>query len=179
MKAERIKASIRTIRDWPQDGINFRDVTTLFEDPAVFRAVLNAMAGWATARDFDIVVGIDARGFVLAGALAFQLNLPLVLARKKGKLPYHTLSEDYALEYGIATIETHETPRVQGKRVLILDDLLATGGTARATARLMRRLGAESVAFAAIINLIELPGAAALAGDAIECFTVIDFTEDE
>lgn len=179
MKAERIKASIRTIKDWPHAGINFRDVTTLFENPDAYRAVLNRLAGWATDEEFDIVVGIDARGFILAGALAYQQHLPLVLVRKKGKLPFSTISEDYALEYGTATIETHESELVKGKRVLIVDDLLATGGTALAAASLMRRLGAAHIGFAAIIDLVELPGRENLAKEGIEAFTIIDFTEDE
>lgn len=179
MKAERIKASIRTIRDWPKPGINFRDVTTLFEDPAAYRAVINRLSGWATDEAFDVVVGIDARGFILAGALAFQQHLPLVLIRKKGKLPFKTISEDYALEYGQATIEAHESELVVGQRVLIVDDLLATGGTAIAAAKLMRRLGAADVGFAAIIDLVELPGRKALAQNGIDAYTILDFTEDE
>ncbi|WP_309382697.1 adenine phosphoribosyltransferase [Cerasicoccus frondis] len=179
MKAERIKASIRTIKDWPHAGINFRDVTTLFEDPEAYRAVLNRIAGWATDEEFDIVVGIDARGFILAGSLAYQQHKPLVLVRKKGKLPFTTISEDYQLEYGEATIETHDTPLIDGKRILIVDDLLATGGTALAAARLMRRLGAAHIGFAAIIDLVELPGRKALAKEGIDAFTVIEFTEDE
>ncbi|GHB90810.1 adenine phosphoribosyltransferase [Cerasicoccus arenae] len=179
MKAERIKASIRTIRGWPHEGINFRDVTTLFEDPAAFRSVLNRIAGWAEEEEFDIVVGIDARGFILAGALAYQQHLPLVLVRKKGKLPFTTISEDYELEYGSATVETHDSPIIEGKRVLIVDDLLATGGTALAAARLIRRLGARAVSFAAIIDLVELPGREALTKSGIDVYTVIDFTEAE
>ncbi|MGE9295851.1 MAG: adenine phosphoribosyltransferase [Puniceicoccales bacterium] len=179
MKAERIKASIRTIRDWPKEGINFRDVTTLFEDPAAFRAVLNHISGWATDQEFDLVVGIDARGFILAGVLAYQLHVPLVLVRKKGKLPYSTISEDYTLEYGTATIETHDSPLIENKRVLIVDDLLATGGTAIAATKLMRRLKAKEVAFTSIIDLVDLPGKAALAQENVETFTVVDFTEAE
>jgi len=179
MKAERIKASIRTIRDWPKPGINFRDVTTLFEDPAAYRAVMNRLAGWATDEEFDIVVGIDARGFILAGALAYQQHLPLVLVRKKGKLPFKTISEDYELEYGQATIETHESELVSGKRVLVVDDLLATGGTAIAAANLMRRLGAAHIGFAAVIDLVELPGRGNLAKEGIDAYTILDFTEDE
>lgn len=179
MKAERIKASIRTIRDWPKPGINFRDVTTLFEDPAAFRAVINRLSGWATDEEFDVVVGIDARGFILAGAIAFQQNLPLVLIRKKGKLPFRTISEDYELEYGQATIETHESELITGKRVLIVDDLLATGGTAIAAAKLMRRLGAAHIGFAAIIDLVELPGRETLTKEGIDAHTILDFTEEE
>lgn len=179
MKAEQIKASIRTIRNWPKEGINFRDVTTLFEDPAAYRAVINRISGWATEKQFDVVVGIDARGFILAGALAYQLHVPLVLVRKKGKLPFTTLSEDYSLEYGTATIETHDSLLIQGKRVLIVDDLLATGGTALAATKLMRRLNAETVSFTAIIDLVDLPGRQALTDAQVEAFTVVDFTEAE
>ncbi|MEO0796037.1 MAG: adenine phosphoribosyltransferase [Verrucomicrobiota bacterium] len=179
MNVDKIKASIRTVRGWPKEGINFRDVTTLFEDPTAFRAVLNRLSGWATDQEFDLVVGVDARGFILSGVLAYQLHLPLVLARKKGKLPFNTICEDYSLEYGTATIETHDTPLIDGKRVLIIDDLLATGGTALATAKLMRRLNATSVSFAAIIDLVELPGRQALKDANIDCFTVVEFNETE
>jgi len=179
MTEDEIKSNIRTIRDWPKSGINFRDVTTLFENPECYHSVIEKIATWATARGYDSIAGIDARGFILSGALAFQLKLPLVLVRKKGKLPYSTIFEDYELEYGTATVETHETELVQGKKVLVVDDLLATGGTALAAIRLMRRLGAEEVDFAAIIDLVELPGRKALDNAGVTTFTVCGFNETE
>ncbi|WP_221773376.1 adenine phosphoribosyltransferase [Ruficoccus amylovorans] len=179
MTEEAIKSNIRTIRDWPKPGINFRDVTTLFENADCFRAVIKSLVGWARERDLNCLAGIDARGFVLAGALAYELGLPLVLVRKKGKLPAETLSENYTLEYGQATIEVHNTDTIRGQRVLVIDDLLATGGTALAAIRLMRRLGAERVDFAAIINLSELPGQQLLHEDGIHTFALCNFNESE
>ena len=125
------------------------------------------------------MAGIDARGFVLAGALAYELQLPLVLIRKKGKLPAETLSENYTLEYGQATIEVHDTETIREQRVLVVDDLLATGGTALAAIRLMRRLGAERVDFATIINLSELPGRQLLENTGIHTYALCNFNETE
>lgn len=174
-----IKKAIRTVPNWPKDGVNFRDVTTLFERPSEFRTAVDHLSQWAGQKRFEVVTGVDARGFLIASVLAYQLGLPLVLARKKGKLPYDTLTESYSLEYGMAEIEAHATESVRGKQVLVVDDLLATGGTALAVVRLMRRLGANAVSFAAIINLIDLPGAAALAEQKVEYFTLVDFSESE
>lgn len=174
-----IKKAIRTVPNWPVQGVNFRDVTTLFERPAEFRQAVDILADWSRTEGFEVVTGVDARGFLIAGVLAYQLGLPLVLARKKGKLPYDTLTESYSLEYGKAEIEAHETDSVRGKKVLVVDDLLATGGTALAAVRLMRRLGASKVSFAAIINLIDLPGARALQEQDVAHFTLVDFSEEE
>lgn len=176
---ESIKKAIRTVVNWPIEGINFRDVTTLFEKPVEFRQAVDLLAQWAKKSGYEVITGVDARGFLIAGVLAYQLGLPLVLVRKKGKLPYETLSESYALEYGTAEIEAHATESVQGRRVLVVDDLLATGGTAMAAVRLMHRLGAAQVGFAAIINLVDLPGAGWLAKEGVEHFTLVNFTEDE
>lgn len=176
---EAIKKAIRTVPNWPLEGINFRDVTTLFEKPAEFRQAVDLLAQWTRGNGYEVITGVDARGFLIAGVLAYQLGVPLVLARKKGKLPYETLTESYSLEYGTAEIEAHATGSVRGKRVLVVDDLLATGGTAMAAVRLMRRLGAAEVAFAAIINLIDLPGAALLNAEGVAYFTLVDFSETE
>lgn len=174
-----IKKAIRTVPHWPIEGINFRDVTTLFERPAEFRQAVDLLANWTKQNGYEVITGVDARGFLIAGVLAYQLGVPLVLARKKGKLPYETLTESYTLEYGTAEIETHATEGVRGKRVLVVDDLLATGGTAMAAVRLMRRLGAAEVAFAAIINLVDLPGASLLEVEKVNYFTLVNFSEDE
>ncbi|MGE9294611.1 MAG: adenine phosphoribosyltransferase [Puniceicoccales bacterium] len=179
MTEDAIKSNIRTIRNWPKPGINFRDVTTLFENSACFRTVIDRLTEWARTRQLNSVAGIDARGFVLAGALAYNLDLPLILVRKKGKLPAETLSENYTLEYGQATIEVHDTDTIRGQRVLVVDDLLATGGTALAAVRLMRRLGAEQVDFATIINLCELPGRQLLENAGIHTFALCSFNETE
>ncbi|MEM9226476.1 MAG: adenine phosphoribosyltransferase, partial [Verrucomicrobiota bacterium] len=119
------------------------------------------------------------RGFILSGALAYELKLPLVLVRKKGKLPGDTITEDYELEYGQATIEAHETELIRGHKVLVIDDLLATGGTALAAVRLMRRLGADAVDFAALIDLTELPGRKHLENAGVNTYAVCGFTESE
>ncbi len=179
MTEEAIKSNIRTVRDWPKAGINFRDVTTLFENPDCYHSVIKQLAEWAKSREYDSIAGIDARGFILSGALAYELKLPLVLVRKKGKLPYSTIFEDYELEYGTATVETHETELIRDHKVLVVDDLLATGGTALAAIRLMRRLGASGVDFAAIIDLVELPGRQVLKNAGVEAFTVCGFNETE
>lgn len=176
---EAIKKAIRTVPNWPLEGVNFRDVTTLFEKPEEFRHGVDLLAQWTRQNGYEVVTGVDARGFLIAGVLAYQLGVPLVLARKKGKLPYETLTESYALEYGTAEIEAHATESVRDRRVLVVDDLLATGGTAMAVVRLMRRLGAVEVGFAAIINLIDLPGATLLAKEGVERFTLVDFSENE
>lgn len=179
MNVQELKQTIRTVRGFPKPGINFRDVTPVFEAPAVFQKSIDALCAWARDKEFGVLAGIDARGFLLAGAMAVQLNLPLVLVRKKGKLPADTLAVDYALEYGQATIEVHRTDICQDQAVLIVDDLLATGGTALATAHLLRQLGAARLGFGALINLMELPGAAKLAEQDVTAHCLCEFNESE
>ena len=174
-----LKARVRTIRGWPKDGINFRDVTTLFHDPEAFRVMVEAFAIDCTQQRIDLIAAVDARGFIVGGALAYQLHKPFVLVRKKGKLPYRTLSADYALEYGSATIEVHTDACAPGDRVLIVDDLIATGGTLRAAAGLFRRLGGTVVGVAAVIDLPELGGSAALRADGLVVHTLCAFSEHE
>src|SRR5258706_6463329 len=158
-----LKARIRTVRDWPKALVNFRDVTTLFGDPDAFRAIVQASAPQSRRVRADRIAAVDARGFILGGAVAYDTHTPFALVRKKGKLPYKTVSADYALEYGSATIEIHADACVPGDRVLIVDDLIATGGTLLAAAKLFRSLGGEVVGVAAVIHLPELGGAPEIA----------------
>jgi adenine phosphoribosyltransferase len=155
---------IRTIPDFPHEGILFRDVTTLFADPRGFRlAVDQLLAPYVGAR-IDMVVGLEARGFILGGAVAHQLSKGFVPIRKKGKLPSRTIAQDYTLEYGKATVEIHDDALEAGQKVLLVDDLLATGGTAEAGIRLVERLGAEVVGCAFVIDLPDLGGRKRLEG---------------
>jgi adenine phosphoribosyltransferase len=155
-----ITARIRDIPDYPQPGVVFKDITPLLADGQAFSAVVDALA--ATCRGVDKVAGIEARGFILAAPVACLLGVGFVPVRKKGKLPAATFSEDYKLEYGTATIEVHQDAFDPGDRVLIVDDVLATGGTARASADLVRRAGAQVAGIAVLIELSFLEGRAKL-----------------
>ncbi len=177
--AATIKERIRTVRDWPIPGVNFRDVTTLFHDPEAFRILVETIAWDATRQGVNLIAAVDARGFILGGALAYQLHRPFMLVRKKGKLPFRTVGADYALEYGSASIEIHADACKAGDRVLIVDDLIATGGTVLAAAGLIRSLGAEVVGVAAIIDLPELGGSARLRAAGLDVRAVCSFTETE
>ncbi|MEH6519636.1 adenine phosphoribosyltransferase [Sulfitobacter sp.] len=149
---------IRTIPDFPHKGIMFRDVTTLFADPRGFRMAIDQMLHPYAGMRIDKVVGLEARGFIMGGAIAHQLSVGFVPIRKKGKLPGKTLQQDYKLEYGEATMEIHDDAVRAGEKVLVIDDLLATGGTAEAGIKLLERLGAEIVSTSFIIDLPELGG---------------------
>ena len=174
-----LKARIRTVRNWPNAGINFRDVTTLFHDPEAFRVLVESFSLDATRLGVNLLAAVDARGFILGGALAYQLHKPFMLVRKKGKLPFGTVGTDYALEYGKASIEIHTDACKPGDRVLIVDDLIATGGTVLAAAKLIRSLGAEVVGVAAVIDLPELGGSAKLAAEGIAVHALCRFSEAE
>ncbi len=153
-----VKDYIRTIPDFPHEGIMFRDVTTLFSDPRGFRMAIDQMLHPYAGLQIDKVVGLEARGFILGGAIAHQLTLGFVPIRKKGKLPGAVLSEAYTLEYGEAVMEIHDDAIKPGERILVVDDLLATGGTAAAGIKLIERLGGDIVSTAFIIDLPELGG---------------------
>ncbi|MEC3862033.1 adenine phosphoribosyltransferase [Mesobacterium sp. TK19101] len=153
-----VKDYIRTIVDFPHEGIMFRDVTTLFADPRGFRMAVDQLLHPYSGLHFDKVVGLEARGFILGGAVAHQLSAGFVPIRKKGKLPGAVISEDYTLEYGEAVVEIHDDAIQPGERVLVVDDLLATGGTAEAGIKLVERLGGEIVGCAFIIDLPDLGG---------------------
>jgi adenine phosphoribosyltransferase len=179
MDSATLKSKIRTVRGWPKPGVNFRDVTTLFQDAAAFRATVDALAAATTGLGADLVAAVDARGFIIGGALAYKLGLPFVLVRKKGKLPFRTVREDYALEYGTATIEVHADACRPGDRVLIVDDLIATGGTLLAAAKLFRTLQANVVGVVAVIDLPELGGSRRLAESGLVVKTLCAFSETE
>ncbi len=153
-----VKDYIRTIPNFPHDGIMFRDVTTLFLDPRGFRMAIDQMLAPYAGQRFDKVAGLEARGFILGGAIAHQLSVGFVPIRKQGKLPGKTISQSYTLEYGEATMELHDDSLQPGEKVLLVDDLLATGGTAEAGIKLIEKLGAEVIGCSFIIDLPALGG---------------------
>jgi adenine phosphoribosyltransferase len=169
---------IRTIPDYPKPGIQFRDITTLIADPVGLRAAVDGLVWpFLTAR-VDLVAGIEARGFILGGAVAHELGRGFVPIRKKGKLPAKTIGQDYQLEYGIDTIEIHADAIQPGDRVLVVDDLIATGGTAEAAIELVRRSGGEVVAAAFVVDLPDLGGANRLRDKGVAVRTLVAFEGD-
>ena len=169
---------IRTIPDYPKPGIQFRDITTLIADPVGLRAAVDGLVWpFLTAR-VDLVAGIEARGFILGGAVAHELGRGFVPIRKKGKLPGKTIGQDYQLEYGIDTIEIHADAIRPGDRVLVVDDLIATGGTAEAAIELVRRSGGEVVAAAFVVDLPDLGGANRLRDKGVAVRTLVAFEGD-
>ncbi len=169
---------IRTIPDFPVPGVQFRDVTTLFAEPVAFRRAVDELAAPYRDDGIGVVVALDARGFVLGGAIAYNLGLPFVPIRKKGKLPGRTIVEAYSLEYGEAVVEMHDDAFAAGVRVLLIDDLLATGGTAVAGVKLIERLGGNIVAASFVVNLPELGGEKRLTEMGIEVHTLCAFEGD-
>ena len=155
---ESLKAKMRSIPDYPKKGVLFWDITPLLKDGNAFRACIKGIAKPFAADKVDYVAGIEARGFIIGGAVAEALHAGFVPIRKKGKLPYKRVSIDYELEYSKETMEMHEDAVEKGSRVLIVDDLLATGGTAKASAELLQKLGAEIVGLAFAVELTELKG---------------------
>jgi adenine phosphoribosyltransferase len=168
-------ASIRTIQDYPKPGIQFRDITTLLRDRRALQITIEALsAPWRDAR-IDKVAGIEARGFILGGAVAHHLGCGFVPIRKRGKLPHETVRVAYSLEYGVDEMEMHKDAVRTGERVLLLDDLIATGGTATAAAQLLRSAGAEVVTAAFVIDLPSLGGAARLRDAGISVQSLLTF----
>ncbi|CAN5485851.1 adenine phosphoribosyltransferase [soil metagenome] len=161
MKADLL---IRDVPDFPKAGIMFKDITPVLENAEAFKEVIDALTQDVKEKGADAIVGIESRGFMFAAPMAYNLSLPFVVARKLGKLPYERISEEYELEYGTNTVEMHTDSVKPGQKVYIVDDLLATGGTAAATARLVTRLGAEVVGFGFLIKLNFLDGEKALNG---------------
>ncbi len=159
-----IKSKIREIPDWPKEGVNFKDITPLIEDSKAFRKVIDAMAKPYLGRKIDKIVGIDARGFILAAALAYKLKSGVAIVRKKGKLPSKKVSKKYALEYGSNTIEMHKDTILPGEKVLLVDDVLATGGTMAATIDLVKKLKGKIVGVDFLIELTFLNGRKKLKG---------------
>lgn len=172
------KPFIRTVPDWPQAGVQFRDITTLLSDKKVFRQLIDAFVHHYFDVEFDAVVGIDARGFILGAPIAYELNKAFIPVRKKGKLPFETLEESYDLEYGSAEVQIHADALSAGSKVLVIDDLIATGGTLKAACKLVERLGADVVECAAIVDLPDLGGSKALKADGISVFALCEFEGD-
>lgn len=162
-----LKNKIRTIPDFPKEGILFYDITTILMDPAAFKEVISELTQKFSGKRIDKVIGIDARGFILAAPLADRLNAGFVPVRKSGKLPYKTIKETYSLEYGNASIEIHEDAIKPGEKILIADDLLATGGTMEATVALVNKLKGDIVGIALLVELLELKGRDRLRGNNI------------
>ena len=170
-----LKSAIRSIPDYPKPGIMFRDITTLLGDARAFRrAVDELVQPWAGSK-IDKVAGVEARGFILGGAVAHELGRGFVPIRKKGKLPARTIGQDYSLEYGVDTIEIHADAIQKGDRVLLIDDLIATGGTAEAATELIRRSGGELVAAAFVIDLPDLGGAAKIRALDVPVHALVSF----
>lgn len=166
---------IRIIADWPKPGVQFRDITPLLRDGEAFRALIEAFAErYADAR-IDAIAGIDARGFIIGAALAYRLGCGFIPVRKAGKLPFETMCESYSLEYGESTVEVHTDAADAGDHVLLVDDLIATGGTLLATARLMQRLGARVVETAVVIDLPALGGSARLQAAGVPGFALLTY----
>jgi adenine phosphoribosyltransferase len=169
---------IRTIPDFPHEGIMFRDVTTLFSDPRGFRIAIDQLLHPYAGQPIDKVVGLEARGFILGGAIAHQLSLGFVPIRKKGKLPGKTIEQDYTLEYGTATMEVHADALQPGEKVLLVDDLLATGGTAEAGIKLIERMGAEVIGCAFVIDLPDIGGRKKLEALGMDVHALCQFEGD-
>ena len=170
-----LKQHIRTVADFPEKGIMFRDVTTLFNNAEAFTNMINQFQSSWAGHQIHAIAGIDARGFIIGGALAYKMNLPFVALRKKGKLPYETISEEYDLEYGKATLEIHKDAIKPGANVLVVDDLIATGGTAVAGINLIRALGGTVSGCGFIIDLPEIGGAEKLKSMGVEVKSLLEF----
>jgi adenine phosphoribosyltransferase len=162
---EQLKSKIRHVPDFPKPGILFYDITTLLQDPVGFHAAIDSLSLPFSNQQIDIVVGVESRGFIFGAVVADRIGAGFIPVRKPGKLPSRCVRESYALEYGTDALEMHEDAIRNGQRVLIVDDLLATGGTARATTDLVKRLGGTVHALAFLIELVELHGRSRLAGE--------------
>jgi len=171
-----IKSKVRSIPDWPIKGVIFRDITTLLQDSVAHRAISNIFYNRYVDKNIDKIVGIDARGFLFGSVLAYKLDVGFIPIRKNGKLPFTTISESYTLEYGEATIEMHADALTRGERVVIIDDLIATGGTIAAAVNLVEKLGGEIVECAFVVELPDLKGKEKLGNQKV--FSIIEFEGD-
>ena len=170
-----IKSSIKSIPNYPKEGIIFRDITTLLEVPAAFKATIDLIVEQYRDKGITKVLGTESRGFIFGAPVALALGLPFELVRKPKKLPRETISQSYQLEYGQDTLEIHVDAISEGDNVLIIDDLLATGGTVEATVKLVQRLGGEVKHAAFVINLPELGGEKRLNNLGVDCYTLVNF----
>jgi adenine phosphoribosyltransferase len=166
---------IRTIPNYPKEGIMFRDITTLLKDPTGFKLTIDQLANKYRGQKIDVIAGIEARGFILGAALAYNLGLGFIPIRKKGKLPGKTISQSYELEYGTDTIEIHDDALEKGARVLLIDDLIATGGTALGAISLIEKIGGIIHETAFIVDLPELGGAKKIEAKGIKVFALCNF----
>jgi adenine phosphoribosyltransferase len=170
---ESIKSKIRTVPHWPKKGIMFRDITTLLNDPLGFRETIDLLHDRYSNKEIDTIVGIESRGFIVGAPLAYLLGCGFVPIRKPGKLPAEVISEEYTLEYGIDKIEIHKDAINKGDRIVIVDDLLATGGTANAARNLVKKLGGNIVEFTFVIELSGLKGREKIRGENI--YSIVAF----
>ena len=170
-----LKSRIRTIPDFPKPGIQFRDITTLLKDPFGFRKLVDDLVQPFAGKRVDAVAGIAARGFIIGGAVAHQLSTGFIPVRKKDKLPWDTIGQDYELEYGTDRVEIHRDAVGEGETVLIVDDLLATGGTALATLDLLRQAGADIVGCSFVVDLPDLGGRKRLEEQGVSVLTLVEF----
>jgi adenine phosphoribosyltransferase len=174
---EYLRSFIRTMPDWPTPGVQFRDLTPIMQNPRAFRVLIDAFVHryMDPALRPDVVAGLDARGFIIGAVVAYELNVGFVPIRKKGKLPFTTIQETFELEYGSSTVEIQTDAVLPGQRVLLIDDLIATGGTMMAGKNLLEKLGATVMEGAAIVNLPELQGSTKLRAAGLALFTLLDF----
>ncbi len=177
-KSINLKNFIRTIPDYPKKGIQFRDITTLIADPVGLRAAVDELVWPFLKENFDYVVGIEARGFILGGAIAHELGKGFIPIRKKGKLPGETISKTYELEYGEDVVEIHTDALSHGERVLLVDDLIATGGTAIAGLELLRETGADVIAACFVVDLPDLGGSEKLRALDVKVHTLVEYEGD-
>ncbi|MGB0753386.1 MAG: adenine phosphoribosyltransferase [Gammaproteobacteria bacterium] len=173
-----IKSKIRTVKDYPIDGIMFRDITTLFKDPEGLREAINLFSDRYKDLKIDKIVAIESRGFLIGAPLAYLLNVGLVLIRKPGKLPAKTFKQDYTLEYGVDQIEIHTDAIEEGERVLIVDDLIATGGTVEAAVKLVQKMKADIIECCFIIDLPDIGGSKKLKSMGQNVFSLCEFDGD-
>ena len=171
-----IKERVRTIDGWPQPGVQFRDITPVLQDRRALRVLIDLFVQRYIDAEIDTIAGLDARGFIIGPILAYELSIGFVPIRKKGKLPYRTLSQSYELEYASATVEIHEDACKPGERVVIVDDLIATGGTAVGATQLLRQIGAEVVAACFVIDLPDLGGRKKLEALDVPVHTLVEFS---
>ena len=171
------KELIRTVPDYPKAGIQYRDITTLLKSAEGFRESVEQIANWCSQFELDLIAGIDARGFIFGSAVAFKLNFGFVPVRKEGKLPHRTIAESYELEYGTDCLEVHEDAIEKGMKVVIVDDLLATGGTAKAAHQLLQRCGAEIKGLGFLVELTGLHGREILENLDNKVFSAIRFDD--